>query len=519
MTRHSIWAGAALASSLLCPLTARASDLDLGAVKRYTGGPSGHTSQQQQVSSIEALLTLVERYGCVAGNPNGGFQGSQPLSRYEAAALLQACLDRVTDLSDDLQRLRKEFATELAVLQGRTDGLEAKLGELGATQFSTTTRLDGMAVFVIGANAFHGSARQDVNAARGLEGSTSFNVNLELNLDTSFKGNDLLRTVLRAGNFARSAFGNGGLNELEVAFQQDCGNNTDGSPIDCSDVLAVDKFFYQFPIGNHFTATVGGRVGQEDMLAVWPSVYPSDTILNLFSFNGAPAAYNKNLGTGAGLWWKSDAWSLSANYVAAVGDLGNPGVGGIGNPNSQASGSAQLAYAKDNWAIAGLYSVLRQNTEVPGSTPFAAGDWLGTGPGHVNAFALSGYWQPSQGGWFPSLSLGWGYNSYAYNQSVPTGSLKTSQSWSVALQWDKAFLAGNVLGFALGQPVFATGLTGGASPNDGNYAFELWYKVQATDHISVTPAIFYLSRPEGQDTPGGKTFNNFGAILKTTFKL
>lgn len=77
----------------------------------------------------------------------------------------------------------------------------------------------------------------------------------------------------------------------------------------------------------------------------------------------------------------------------------------------------------------------------------------------------------------------------------------------------------NALGFAVGQSVFATCLTGDATPHDGNYAFELWYKIQAADHISVTLALFCLSRPEVQDTPSGKSFDNLGAALKTTFKF
>ena len=504
------------------PLAASASELQLDALNTYGG-----STTQEQVTSIsqfsdvrpsdwayQALSNLVERYGCVAGYPNGSFAGGKALSRYEAAALLNACLDRITEVTDELKRLIKEFETELAVLKGRTDGLEAKVGELAATQFSTTTKLEGMAVFVIGANAFGGSARKRVDQAKTSEGGTSVNYDLELNLDTSFTGKDLLRTILRAGNFADSAFGNGGLNELEPAFQQDCGTKAD-----CGNVVAIDKLFYQFPIGSNWTATAGARVGQDDMLAVWPSVYPSDTILDVFTYNGAPAAYNKNLGPGGGLWWKSNAWSISANYVAAVGDVGTPADGGIGNGNSQGSGTVQLAYAKDNWALAGAYSYVQQNTEVPGTTPFAAGNWDSTGPGHLNAFALSGYWQPSKAGLAPSISAGWGYNAYDYNQGVASGSLKASQSWYVGLQWDKAFADANVLGFALGQPVFATSLSGDATPHDGNYAFELWYKIQATDHISVTPAVFYLSRPDGQDTPSGKSLNNFGAVLKTTFKF
>jgi hypothetical protein len=266
-------------------------------------------------------------------------------------------------------------------------------------------------------------------------------------------------------------------------------------------------------------ATVGERVGQEDMLALTPSLYPDDTILIVFTFNGAPAAYNRNLGSGGGLWWTNNTWSVSANYMAAVGDVGDPGLGGIGNGNSQGAGTVQVADARQNWALAGVYSHVQQNTEIPGSTPFAAGDWNRTGPGHVNSFGLSGYWQPQTSGWVPSISVGWGSNAYDYEQALPGGSLQTSQSWSVGLQWQNAFAEANTLGLALGQPVFATGLTADQTPDDGNYAFELWYKMQATDHIAVTPAIFYLSRPEGQNTPAGQSFDNFGVLVKTTFKF
>jgi len=111
---------------------------------------------------------------------------------------------------------------------------------------------------------------------------------LKLFLDTSFTGKDLLRTVLRAGNFGNSAFGgNGylGLDQLEVAFQEDSG----------ADSVGVNRLFYQFPLGSNFTATVGGKVRQDDMLAVWPSAYPTDTVLDFFTYAGAPQTYNLGL--------------------------------------------------------------------------------------------------------------------------------------------------------------------------------------------------------------------------------
>ncbi|WP_216923541.1 carbohydrate porin, partial [Synechococcus sp. CCAP 1479/9] len=117
-----------------------------------------------------------------------------------------------------------------AVLRGRVDGLEAKVGELEATQFSTTTKLTGKATFIMGANSYGGNAQVSPaaslatgvpafvtgpfgplgpvvpntwqNQARQTQGATAFNYDIQLNFDTSFTGKDLLRTRLRAGNFA-----------------------------------------------------------------------------------------------------------------------------------------------------------------------------------------------------------------------------------------------------------------------------------------------------------------------------
>ncbi|MFM7266088.1 MAG: carbohydrate porin [Cyanobium sp.] len=211
--------------------------------------------------------------------------------------------------------------------------------------------------------------------------------------------------------------------------------------------------------------------------------------------------------------------SLSANYVSAVGDVGDPGQGGIGNRQSQGAGTLQLAYAKERWAVAAVYSRLQANTDIPGGTPFVINDWLAIGSGQINAYALSGYWQPLRTGWMPAIRAGWGSSAVAGTRPVPAGSLSATQSWFVGLEWANAFQEGNALGLALGQPVFASDLSDGRTPHDGNYAFELWYKVQATDHISVTPAIFFLSRPEGQLTPSVQSYTNLGALVKTTFQF
>ena len=167
--------------------------------------------------AYQALANLVEQYGCVAGYPNGTFRGNRAMTRYEAAALLNACLDRITEVTDELRRLLKEFETELAILKGRVDGLEARVGELEATQFSTTTKLSAKTVWVAGATRAKGDnyntggdkgAREAYNAEYG---AFSFSYDLRLGLKTSFSGKDLLYTRLRAGNGLEDGIGVGPL--------------------------------------------------------------------------------------------------------------------------------------------------------------------------------------------------------------------------------------------------------------------------------------------------------------------
>jgi hypothetical protein len=485
------------------------------------------------------------------------------MTRFEAAALLNACLDRVTEVTDELKRLMKEFEKELAILKGRVDGLEARVGELEATQFSTTTKLKGVATFVIGANTYGGKAKQGVldailstpaslqdgdfakgiassgwrsggnrtnraKAAKATSGATTFNYDLKLFLDTSFTGKDLLRTVLRSGNFGKSAFGGGGyvgLDGLEVAFQEPNGANS----------VDVNRLFYQFPVGSSFTATVGGIVRQDDMLAVWPSAYPTDTVLDFFTYAGAPSTYNLSLGAGAGLSWEANGFSISANYVSNNGFNSNPKEGGIATDGAGSNGTIQIAYAPENWGLAAAYNYASKNADSVGQlngTPLSA---TFTDNGNSSSLGLSAWWTPEEAGWIPSISTGWGYNSVTDGDNTRLGRAfrsATTQSWYVGLQWADAFLKGNTLGMAVGQPTFVTNVkfrnkfsNRSNFVADGNYAWEWWYQFQVTDNIAVTPAIYYLSRPYGDLTNGTRSgnrsakFNNFGGLLKTTFKF
>lgn len=402
---------------------------------------------------------------------------------------------------------------EAASLQQILDAIEARAKLLEATTFSPTTRLSVQATFVVGGNQFGGSDTSLLHESRKTFGATTSNYDNRMALDTSFTGKDLLRIRLRSGNFdvSTNSFGGAGpstLSQLEVAFQEG----------DQPGRLAVNRMYYQFPIGD-FMVTLGSRVEQDTTLAIWPTNYPKESVLDLLSFGGSIGAINLAVGAGAGLWWQSKGFAISASYIAVNGYEGNPSDGGIGNPQSGSTAIAQVGYSGQNWAIAATYSYLQNgNGLIPYGTNFTLRSL--TNPGNTSGLGIGGYWQPTQSNWIPSINMGWGANFTSYDRSVNAdGLVRVSQAWSVGLQWNDALQKGNTFGIGMGQPTFATALVGGDTPNDGNVVWEWWYKVQLSDNITLTPALFYLSRPLGGDTPEGRSFHQLGGLIKTSFRF
>ncbi len=179
--------------------------------------------------AFQALRSLVERYGVIAGYPNGTYRGNRAMTRYEFAATLNAALTRVNQLihageatlvrKDDLatlQKLQKDFAPELATLRGRVDALEAQTAQLEASEFSTTTKLDGEVILApTGGFSGNRSIRNsnttpgvfpsgDLSTSQGNANPTVV-ARVRLNLSTSFTGQDLLFTELQSGNGGQAA--------------------------------------------------------------------------------------------------------------------------------------------------------------------------------------------------------------------------------------------------------------------------------------------------------------------------
>jgi hypothetical protein len=478
---------APVALGLIAP-SATAAELNLDGVNQYS--TSEQVTSVAQFSDVrptdwayQALSNLVDRYGCVAGYPDGTYRGGRAMTRYEAAALLNACLDRVTEVTDELRALREEFKAELIVLRGRVDGLEAKVGVLEATQFSTTTKLNGEVNFVLG-------GVPDYRSRETKADGTAFNYDVRLNFDTSFTGSDLLRTRLRAGNFSDLPFGSS-----TSLFKLDKAETTGGD-------VVLDRLYYEFPVGKDFTVTVGPKVRNTEMSWI-PTAYQSG-ILDFFTTAGAPGVYNKAVGAGVGAQYESNGFVAGLNYVAQNGDSTESGVF---DSDGALNVLAQLGYRQDNWGVGVGYRYGSEGTRPRTYNGFQGATGTLLDGQDSNSVAVNAYWRPSERSVIPSISAGYGYNDVSGRARSTDAT--DSQSWFVGLQWDDAFVAGNSAGVAVGQPANAEGLSSDA------LMLEFFYKYQVTDNISVTPAVFYVSNDAGQRGNASE----WGAVVQTTFRF
>ena len=138
----------------------------------------------------------------------------------------------------------------------------------------------------------------------------TLNYDLRLKLATSFTGKDQLTTVLRSGNFNDSIFGTG-LTFVETAMSS--GNS-----------VKVGRLFYTFPVGDSLSVTAGPIVRTDDasMYAGYATYYPSDLLLDFFTYGGAPTTNNLGFtGSGVGAVYTigDSGFSVSGNYVANNG--------------------------------------------------------------------------------------------------------------------------------------------------------------------------------------------------------
>ena len=480
---------------------------------------SGTMSQVTSVSQLsdvrptdwafQALQSLVERYSCIVGYPDGTYRGNRALTRYEFAAGVNACLDNITKLigstgnlvtRDDLailQRLQEEFAAELATLRGRVDGLEARTAELEANQFSTTTKLSGEAIFAVSDTFGDGVGLHDDKT------STNLGYRVRLNLLTSFTGRDLLRTRLQANNVANySAKTATGTNMARLAF--DGGDNSQ---------FSLDELYYRFPVGAA-TVFVGPKGLDLDEIADQASTFGNSTSSGSLSRFGVrnPAVFRGPQGAGASVTFNLGSLRATAGYLAGDSDAPNPAEGrGVFNGSFSALG--QIGFFSKPFDL-GLTYTRKYNRAGDVSLMGGVGSALanqpfGQSPTASDNFGVQVNFKPSSrfqiGGWY----------GYTKAEQLRGGNNDaTIQNGSISVALGDFGRQGNVLGFIFGVPPKVTESDVARNRNT-SYHLEGFYRFQVNDFISVTPGVYVILNPEHNN-------NNediWVGLLRTTFSF
>jgi len=495
------------ALGLLAPMAANAAELNINGVSDYAA-----SSEVQSFTDIyptdwafQALTSLAERHGCAVANPTG------TITRYEAAALLNKCIGNIAEVNEEERRLINEFAPELAVIKGRVDGLEARVGEFEAGQFSKTTKLSGKAAFIVG----QVSNDADATDTDGLTMEYMY----QLDMNTSFSGDDLLYTRIKTGNvgdhFKDSSAG-------MYLSDTNAGHKYDGTNY-AKDSLYVDKIWYQFPIGDSFKAWVGPKIENYYMLASAPSIYKP--VLKQFALGGNGPVYGSSTQPGFGVAWTQQLddpyqarWAVSAAYTAQNGENSTNKQGMFGEDSKSAT-LIKVEYGAPRWQVS-LAASFKTDAWTDSYYATAHSKIRATDASSTN-WGLRAYWKPEESGAIPEVQFGYDIQTINDNKVTPVWDNanypEEAQSWMIGLGWKDLFVDGNRAGIAFGQRLAVTKYVAGSSTIQDAKPFsgEAYYTFQVSDNVSITPAYFFNNDPTG----GIANDDNSGYVVLTNFRF
>lgn len=497
--------------------------------------------------AFQALQSLVERYGCIVGYPDGTFRGERALSRYEFAAGLNACLERLSELLaattadlvqqsdlETLQKLQEEFSAELATLRGRVDRLESRTVALESNQFSTTTRLVGEAIFVPN-DAFGGRAGELTN--------TTLSYRVGLYFLSSFSGEDQLTIGLRSGNAANPS-GDGQVfgfplpgNVVNgILFPSAEGTLSSQYSGNLSDALTAITLEYQFPVNDRLQVYVGTGSEVFNQFADTLNPYFDDDDGGrgaISTFGQRNPLYRLAGGPGAGFNYQiNDQLTFTGGYLAAF-------LNGASNPSQGLFNGSYAALAQLTWRLTkdvGIAATYINSYDTAGrfgfnnlsltSTGTAVANTLAGQVSLLDAIGVEPFNNPpvianSYGGQIsfqPSPDFvinGWFGATYARLIGRGDGQILT---YALNLGFPNLGGRGNLLGLVVGAEPYLTRFRGG-NPQDFRVDvpihIEGFYRWQLTPNISLTPGVIWLTAPN-QDNRNDDTVI---AVLRTTFNF
>lgn len=424
---------------------------------------------------FQALQSLIERYGAIAGYPDGTFKGNRPISRFEFAAGLNAILGRIEELvaqgipinQEDLQtlnRLVNDYQDVLGQLRSRLEDLDRRTAKLEDEQFSTTTYLRGRVTF----------------APTGGSERTSFVAYGYLDFWTYFNPKSLLYTELEFGNSGEDSISV--IHERGQNFLGSNGELADGGGIDListDNAIALSRLSYSFQPFDRFVLTVGAKMTPSDFIDY--NRFANDASLDFISgfFNNNPLIVQNQLelypGAGVALNWQLGETPFAVNALYIASDASDPSLGFFGD---RYQGSVELSFSPSS-----TFSLRLQYTHAEINHV------------DINAFGLNAAWLINrQFGVFSRL----GFGSYqGFNTVLERDFDASPVTWSVGAVWRDLIIPGSHAGVALGQPFITEDLGDSTQTN-----FEAFYNLSLNPNLTITPALLLVNHADNESSNG-----------------
>ncbi|MEO0927488.1 MAG: iron uptake porin [Cyanobacteria bacterium J06643_13] len=445
--------------------------------------------------SYQALQNLIERYGCISGFPDSTYRGERGVSRAEFIAGLNSCLNSIEERIaqtenvpqadiDTLLRLMQEFQSELAILQGRTDGAQARLQDLEATQFSSTTKLQGEAVF----------AGADILSAG--EASTVLGYRLRLDLSTSFRGDDLLFTRLSTGNFT-------GFAEEIDTFQGDLAFVEDEG-------LRLENLHYSGNIGDRLDFIIGAVGLEADDIAPTINFLDGDGGSGAISrFATRNPLYYPPGEAGLGITHSPiDQIKITAGYVAGAANESSPGSGLFDGPYSALGQITVSPFDSLTLAATYVHSFNQSDTETgtnAANLQSLTADLFGESvPTVSNSYGLELSWAISDrfilGGWGGLSKVN---NLSTLGEDIDRGT-QDIWNWAATLAIPDLGKEGSLAGIVVGSEPKVTDSTIAnlEADSDRSLHLEAFYQYQVNDNIAITPGVVWITEPDSATQNG-----------------
>ncbi|MFM6082695.1 MAG: iron uptake porin, partial [Dolichospermum sp.] len=427
---------------------------------------------------------------------------------YEFAAGLNACLDRVNELiataTSDLvskqdlatiQKLQRDFSSELANLKGRVDTVEAKTAELEANQFSTTTKLQGQVVAVV-SDVVSGKKVGNNNIT---DKSTTLGARTRLDFVSSFTGRDTLLTRLESNNINSP---NIQTSEGKLFFASDSpGSN-----------VGIGTLSYGFPLSKNTQVKLIATGGAPDDLTNTVNLFDGDASFGALStFCTRNAIYVQLGGAGLGINHQfGKKLALSLGYLTPNANNPTPRNGLF---NGSYGALAQLTVKPSSRTALGLTYINSYKQ------PLITGSNNATSGFRGQNFSSNSYGVQTSLGIGNKLVVG-GWAGYT-NSQVLTGTRGKAEIWNYAVTLGLPDFGkkGNLAGVIVGMEPKVTNSTATAAgvtkDRDTSYHIEGFYQYKVSDNITITPAVIWLTAPDHDK----KNDSVVIGALRTTFSF